>query len=389
MDNKKRNILLGILIVGVISMTVAFAALSTTLSINGTASLPTTSWNIHFDNGVDNTSGTHANGKVNKGTITGLQFAATSISNFTATLYQPNDEVVYNFDIVNEGTIDGQLDNFSKTLTCNSASCDMITYTITCEDASHNDANQSDYILASGESVSCEMKIKYNDQTNSNNGVYSQGAVSATASATWLYKQVEDSNNSGGNSGSGSGGSGGNEQSNPYETTFTGTYGYDYTDAETLGNGGSSEWVNTLDPNAIGYLRNDGTKIETCGVYGSGQAGTVCLTSSYYNGSYSSAGSYASDFEDVSDFTYDITTSEGLEATGLKGYSLAKAEEMLSKGASSCEVNEGGVMCDMYDENYSYYYCYIDNGYYFYIGDVFCNGLSVSSDGSATGHSAP
>ena len=197
MDNKKRNILLGVLIVGVISMTVAFAALSTTLSINGTASLPATSWNIHFDNGVDNTSGTHANGKTNRGTITGLQFAATSISNFTATLYQPNDEVVYNFDIVNEGTIAGQLDNFTKTLTCNSASCDMITYTITCEDASHNDANQSDYILASGASVSCEMKIKYNDQTNSNNGVYSQGAVSATATATWLYKQVEGSGNSG------------------------------------------------------------------------------------------------------------------------------------------------------------------------------------------------
>ena len=208
MDNKKRNILLGILIVGVVSMTVAFAALSTNLSINGTASLPATSWNIHFANGVDNTSGTHASGKTNRGTITGLQFAATSISNFTATLYQPNDEVVYNFDIVNEGTIAGQLDNFTKTLTCNSANCDMITYTITCEDASHNDANQSDYILASGASVSCEMKIKYNDQTNSNNGVYSQGAVSATATATWLYKQVEGSNNSGGNSGN----QGGNEQ---------------------------------------------------------------------------------------------------------------------------------------------------------------------------------
>ena len=382
MDNKKRNILLGVLIVGVISMTVAFAALSTTLSINGTASLPATSWNIHFDNGVDNTSGTHANGKVNKGTITGLQFAATSISNFTATLYQPNDEVVYNFDIVNEGTIDGQLDNFTKTLTCNSASCDMITYTITCEDASHNDANQSDYILASGESVSCEMKIKYNDQTNSNNGVYSQGAVSATATATWLYKQVEGSNNSG-NQGGNSGGSGNNEQSNSYETTFTGTYGYDFPGAETDGNGGSSEWVNTLDSNATAYLRNDGTKIEICGVFSSGQAGTVCLTSSYYNNSYSTVGSYESDFTDVSDFTYDITTSEGLQATGLKGYALAKAEEMLSKGASSCDVETGIVIC------------HVASGLDFGVesdGKVTCNegsgGWDVFDDGTTYAHSA-
>ena len=382
MDNKKRNILLGVLIVGVISMTVAFAALSTTLSINGTASLPTTSWNIHFDNGVDNTSGTHANGKVNKGTITGLQFAATSISNFTATLYQPNDEVVYNFDIVNEGTIDGQLDNFTKTLTCNSASCDMITYTITCEDASHNDANQSDYILASGESVSCEMKIKYNDQTNSNNGTYTQGAVSATATATWLYKQVEGSGNSGnqgGNSGGneqGGGNSGGNEQSNSYETTFNGTYGYDFPGAETDGNGGSSEWVNTLNQNAKAYLRNDGTKIETCGVFGSGQNGTVCLAPN--------ASGYESDFEDVTGYTYDITTTEELQSTGLRGYSLAKGEEMLNKGAFGCYVEKYGVYCDMTSSGS----CHISS-----YGDVYCGdgsfGWSVFADGSTPDHSAP
>ena len=381
MDNKNKMLLGGILILGVISMTVAFAALSTNLSINGTASLPATSWNIHFDNGVDNTSGTHANGKVNKGTITGLQFAATSISNFTATLYQPNDEVVYNFDIVNEGTIAGQLDNFTKTLTCNSASCDMITYTITCEDASHNDANQSDYILASGASVSCEMKIKYNDQTNSNNGTYSQGAVSATATASWLYKQVEGSNNSGNQGGNSGSGSGNNEPSNPYETTFNGTYVYDFGGAETLGNGGSTEWVNTLNPNTDVYLRNDGTKIETCGVYGSGQAGTVCLTSSYYNSNYSSAGSYASDFEDVLTSSNDITTTGGLEATGLKGYSLSKAEEMLTKGATSCEVrtyNGGDLSCSIP----SFGICNINN-----YGDVSCAGNGgywiISTNGTA------
>ena len=378
MDNKKRNILLGVLIVGVISMTVAFAALSTTLNITGTASIPTTKWDIHFANGSDNTSGTHANGKVNKGTITGLQFATTSISNFTVTLYQPNDEVVYNFDIVNAGTIDGQLDNFSKTLTCNSSDCSMITYTIDCEDDSHNDANQSDYILAAGDSVSCEMRIKYNDQTNSNNGVYSQSAVSATATATWLYKQVEGSNNSGNQGGNeqGGGNSGGNEPSNPYATTFNGTYGYDFPGAETLGTGGSTEWVNTLDSNQEVYLRNDGSKIEVCGVFPSG---TVCLTGASSISAQASAGTYASDFEDVTDGGSDITTTAGLEATGLKGYSLAKASEMLTKGASSCDVS-------------SDLYCYLPSSNYLSIngsGLVGSIGYGVNSDGSTGNHSAP
>ena len=388
MDNRKKNILLGVLIVGVISMTVAFAALSTTLNINGTAGIPTTRWDIHFDNGTDNTQSIHANGKTNRGKIENVNFQATSITGFTVTLYQPNDEVVYNFDIVNAGTIDGQLDNFSKTLTCNSSDCSMITYTIDCEDDSHNDANQSDYILAHGKSVSCEMRIKYNDQTNTGNGVYNQGAVNATASATWLYKQVEGSGNSGnqggneqGQGGDSGSGSGSNTPSNPYATTFTGTYGYDFYEAETLGNGGSSEWVNTLDSNAIAYLRNDGTKLEVCGVFPSG---TTCLTPASNISAYSSSGSYESDFEDVTDGGSDITTTAGLEATGLKEYSLAKAEEMLTNGASSCNVNYDYVDCDMPSGDY----CKVYRS-----GEVDCSeGGSywhVNSDGSAGSHSAP
>ena len=52
--NKNKNILLGVLIVGIISMTVAFAALSTRLNINGTANI-LNSWCVGFDNTKTNT----------------------------------------------------------------------------------------------------------------------------------------------------------------------------------------------------------------------------------------------------------------------------------------------------------------------------------------------
>ena len=78
-----------------------------------------------------------------------------------------------------------------------------------------------------------------------------------------------------------------------------------------------------------------------------------------------------------------ITTSAGLEATGLKGYSLAKSEEMLNKGASPFDVDDGNVNCHMTSDGW----CDIgSNGY------VNCNGgsdLDVDSDGSTYGHSAP
>ena len=91
------------------------------------------------------------------------------------------------------------------------------------------------------------------------------------------------------------------------------------------------------------YKRNDGNKTEMCGVFGSGQAGTVCLSPN--------ASGYASDFEDVTESIYEITTTAGLEATGLKGYSLAKAKEMLTKGATHCDVYTGDMDCSMPDYN--------------------------------------
>ena len=457
MDNRKKNILLGTLIVGVISMTVAFAALSTNLSINGTAGIPTTRWDIHFANGTDNTSGTHANGKVNKGKIEDVNFQATSITGFTVTLYQPNDEVVYNFDIVNAGTIDAELDNFQRSITCASGSelCDeVMTYTIECEDEQHNNALAQGYILEKNKSVSCEMNVKFNDVDNLSksksskvqasvvNGVYTQGALNATIRADWLWVQKSATATP---SGGGQGGSGGNTPSNPYVTTFNGNYtAYRWLDVTKEGYGiasynseyatdsyGDNEcpsgyiynngtcydenyitceenltydsdsrscingdgWNTTLNPNSTAYMRSDGTKLEVCGVFGSGQSGTVCLTSPYYNSNYSLVGDYRADFEDVTTGGTNITTTEGLQATGLKGYALAKTEEMLTKGASYCRVDRYSLICTMTDSIFCYSDNYCTNGGYCYInelGQVYCKGeyggnaVQVSYDGTTS-----
>ena len=50
MSDKTRNLLIGLLTVGIIAMTVAYAALSQTLNISGSAQVQgkSDSWNIHF-----------------------------------------------------------------------------------------------------------------------------------------------------------------------------------------------------------------------------------------------------------------------------------------------------------------------------------------------------
>ena len=147
--------------------------------------------------------------------------------------------------------------------------------------------------------------------------------------------------------------------------TYTRFFWYDAsTDGYTLNNG----WYTTLNPNSKAYRRTDGITPEVCGVF---QNGTVCMTSSYYNSDYSSVGNYDSDFSDVT--TKNISTAAELQTTGLKGYAKTKAQEMLSKGASSCYVDSNAsnrnVNCNMASGGR----CII-----FFSGAVACSGDSGS-----------
>ena len=397
MNTRNKNILLGVLIVGVLSMTVAFAALSTRLNIGGTTQVASTTWNIHFDNWDDDTEstvqnefGTQQNTAVYPSAADLTKSLApniTKVEGINVTLKQPNDYVRYTFEIVNDGTIDATLQNFTHSMDCQSGkNCDFMEYEVKCYESSSLTGNEvvNTSVLAAGRRAYCYLQVKYKDQTNNtakantnnvsasvNGAVYTQEAVTASLSANWSWVQRQNTQ---------TGGQGGSETpSNSYATTFTGTYGYDFPGAATLGNGGESEWVSELDPEVTAYLRHSSSAIQTCGVFGSGQSGTVCLDAS--------SSGYSSDFEDVTSGDSGITTSSGLQSTGLKGYSLAKAEEMLSRGASSCDVffdSYYRVNCDMTSGGL----CGIASDGYVYCDDG-GNTWHVSSDGSTTDHSAP
>ena len=334
MDSLKKSFLIIALIIGIVAMTVAFSTLSTNLNISGATAISETTWNIHFQNWALDTVGTvteggitHQNTAVYPSISTlsnsmSLKPNVTKVENLNITLKQPGDYVKYTFEIINEGSIDASLNNFTHAMTCESGkTCNHLTYTVECKDSQENNVlTQYSTLYKNGGLAYCTLQVKYNEQTNTGNTVYTQEAVSATLSANWQYIQKVDNN-----SGSGNSGSGGNEpvvenvvyksHSNPYGTT-------------TFDN----EWEI--------YIKNVGlTTPEVCGVFSNG---TVCLTSSYYNSDYSNVGNYKSDFEEAISGTYDLTN---IATSGLKGYALAKAEEMLSKGASSCGVYYQYVRC--------------------------------------------
>ena len=384
MNDKKKNILLGVLVVGVISMTVAFAALTTRLKIGGTANIAATSWNIRFEGWTLHTEG-QVNGHNNTAvypTVSQLTQLIdttnpTKITGLNVTLNQPGDYAEYYFKIANRGSIDAKLNNFTHNMT---TSNDVIDYDVDCyttEERTGTAITTNHVLTANGGLVYCKLRVQYIDQTNSHtagtNQVYHQDSITTSLSADWTWVQADGSGSS-----AQTGGQGSNTPVNPYETTFAGNYiAYKWNDVSSSGyeNAGtyhsSENWNTTLNPSSTAYLRTNGTIPEACAIF---PTGTVCLTSSYYNSDYSTIGNYNSDFEDCTGkgTIEKLTSSDDLDNSCIKGYAKAKAGEMLSKGATYCDILVSGNWKNISCYGTGYLQGYIANG-----GEVYSNGESV------------
>ena len=140
METKRNNgIMIGIIamMVAIIGTGVAFAALSQTLTINGSAKVDPAKWDVHFStlSAVEKTGGAEI--------VTAPVLSATSIGTFDVKLTKPGDSIAYTFYVENTGTLDAKIGTFTKAAkpTCvgtgaNAADdadlvCDNLTYTLT------------------------------------------------------------------------------------------------------------------------------------------------------------------------------------------------------------------------------------------------------------------
>ena len=97
---------LGIVMVSVLTLTVVYAALSTTLNINGNAEVTAASWDIYLDNVVLNSS---------SATTTEPTIIDKTTASFSTTLTKPGDFYEFTIDVVNNGSIDAMINNITKT----------------------------------------------------------------------------------------------------------------------------------------------------------------------------------------------------------------------------------------------------------------------------------
>ena len=105
MKNKKqRKIMLYLMVI--LGVTIGFALLSTTLFINGTASIKSNTWNIHWDD----TSVSVSQGSVSASapSVTTTTSTKDTVS-FDVEFEMPGDFYEFEIDAINEGSVDGAL----------------------------------------------------------------------------------------------------------------------------------------------------------------------------------------------------------------------------------------------------------------------------------------
>ena len=157
--------LIAILIISIVTLTVAYAALSETLSIQGSAKVNASNWDINLNN-----STTRTNSKTGTATYTTPVVNGTTIS-YSVGLTKPSDSVTLYFDVLNNGDVTGEITSIiSSTPTCTSSTGNTADADLVC--------NNLEITLT----YSSGKEISVGDIFNSNGQVCWNGTIS------WMAK---------------------------------------------------------------------------------------------------------------------------------------------------------------------------------------------------------
>ena len=159
--NKKIDYLLLLLLL-VVGLSVGYALLQTTLTINGTSKIKGNTWDIHFAN-LNVTDGSVSIGTGDSAAA--IQASTTDVT-YTVTLNEPGDFYEFTVDAVNAGSIDGMIESVTSKL--NNAPIttlpNYLNYSVTYSDGVAISPNQ---YLKAGESEKYKVRIEFKKDISS------------------------------------------------------------------------------------------------------------------------------------------------------------------------------------------------------------------------------
>lgn len=179
-------IIIGILLAAVVGLSIAYAALSTSLNINfGTVTQSQQSWNVAFE--TNSSLAATVSGTSDTGRLCGTANVTADTAEISATqLSKPDDKCVWALNILNTGSIDANLQTITPTnptgtgvsCTNNGASmtCGNITYKLT-TDAAGTTLLTTNTTLASTDNLPVYLVATYSGTELNNSNVVQTGAA--------------------------------------------------------------------------------------------------------------------------------------------------------------------------------------------------------------------
>ena len=139
-----------VLVLFIFSMGIGYAALSETLTIEGTTDIDEASWNVHFQDVAI------ADGSVTATTAPTIT-DNTNVS-FGVNLENPGDFYDFTVDVINEGTFDATLNSITILPTLTGAEANFFTYNVTYGDGY---AISDGDLLHAGETKTIHVRFEY------------------------------------------------------------------------------------------------------------------------------------------------------------------------------------------------------------------------------------
>lgn len=183
MNKKKRSLLL--IVVLVLTISIGFALLSTTLKINGNVGINKNTWDIHWENvanedGVTPTSPATIDPDDNQNVTFSANFAA------------PGEYYEFTVDAVNRGTIDGMLKEITTTMSGSTVS-DLSKYlnlSIKYADGTDYDGND---LLPAGKQITYKVRLEYkSDISPEDLNLIPENGEPFVGEITPVYVQADD-----------------------------------------------------------------------------------------------------------------------------------------------------------------------------------------------------
>lgn len=146
----KRKYILALLALLIVSVSIGYAALSTTLNINGTSTIKTQNWDVHFET-ISPTSGSVT-------PTTAANIVSNTAITYAVALEKPGDFYEFTVDVKNTGSIAAKL-NAAPTISGVSAEQDVYTnYSVTYSDGTAIGASDK---LEAGQTKTLKVRVEF------------------------------------------------------------------------------------------------------------------------------------------------------------------------------------------------------------------------------------